>query len=98
MPYLAVFIAFFLFSLPTNAQDTMYGENDKAGKYVDAGDAKVYYETYGSGEPLLLLHGGVYGYMYNLLPDAQLLILPNSTHVSLLYYKPMISNNVLRHF
>lgn len=35
---------------------TNYGKN-KNGKYIDIGDAKIYYETYGKGEPLLLLHG-----------------------------------------
>jgi len=34
-----------------------YGSNDKAGKYIEVNDIKVYYETYGEGEPLLLLHG-----------------------------------------
>ena len=34
-----------------------YGSNPKAGKYINIGDIKVYYETYGKGEPLLLLHG-----------------------------------------
>lgn len=34
-----------------------YGSNPLAGKYVDINDIKVYYEAYGEGEPLLLLHG-----------------------------------------
>lgn len=34
-----------------------YGSNPLAGKYVDVNDIKVYYEIYGEGEPLLLLHG-----------------------------------------
>lgn len=34
-----------------------YGSNPSAGKYVDVNDIKVYYEVYGEGEPLLLLHG-----------------------------------------
>ena len=37
------------------------GNNPKAGKYVDAGDAKMYYEVYGKGEPIILLHGGIMG-------------------------------------
>ena len=40
-----------------------YGNNPETGEYFDAGDAKLYYETYGKGEPILLLHGGVYGYI-----------------------------------
>jgi pimeloyl-ACP methyl ester carboxylesterase len=38
-----------------------YGNNPAAGHYVDVGDTKLYYEVYGSGKPLVLLHGGVYG-------------------------------------
>ena len=34
-----------------------YGDNDTAGKYTTANGVKIYYEEYGSGEPLLLLHG-----------------------------------------
>jgi len=34
-----------------------YGSNSQTGKYLQLQDAKIYYETYGSGEPLLLLHG-----------------------------------------
>ena len=34
-----------------------YGSNEQAGKYVDVNDVKVYCETYGTGEPLFLLHG-----------------------------------------
>lgn len=42
---------------------TPYGNNTKAGHYVQSGDAKIYYEVYGSGEPVVLLHGGVVGSM-----------------------------------
>jgi pimeloyl-ACP methyl ester carboxylesterase len=34
-----------------------YGSNSIAGKYVNVNGIKVYYEVYGKGEPLLLLHG-----------------------------------------
>lgn len=34
-----------------------YGQNNAAGKYLACGNTKIYYETYGEGEPLLLLHG-----------------------------------------
>jgi len=34
-----------------------YGSNDTAGHYVTANGIKIYYETYGHGHPLLLLHG-----------------------------------------
>ncbi|RYZ22523.1 MAG: alpha/beta hydrolase [Chitinophagaceae bacterium] len=35
----------------------VYGENDSAGRYFSHGAVRLYYETYGQGEPLLLLHG-----------------------------------------
>ncbi|WP_367771156.1 alpha/beta hydrolase [Flavobacterium sp. WC2421] len=44
----------------TNSQnkfDTDYGNNNAVGKYVDLNGAKIYYEEYGKGEPLLLIHG-----------------------------------------
>ena len=34
-----------------------YGNNPTAGKYAEVNGIKIYYETYGSGAPLLLLHG-----------------------------------------
>lgn len=34
-----------------------YGDNAKAGHYVVVNGVKIYYEVYGEGEPLVLLHG-----------------------------------------
>ncbi len=34
-----------------------YGDNAKVGKYFSTGGIKLYYETYGQGKPLLLIHG-----------------------------------------
>ena len=34
-----------------------YGSNKQVGKYIHVNDIKIYYEIYGKGEPLLLLHG-----------------------------------------
>jgi pimeloyl-ACP methyl ester carboxylesterase len=34
-----------------------FGNNDSIGKYAIANGIKIYYEEYGQGEPLLLLHG-----------------------------------------
>ena len=50
-------------AVSTNAAAIPYGNNPAAGKYFDTGDAKLYYEVYGTGEPILMLHGGVYGYI-----------------------------------
>ena len=45
---------------------TPYGDNIKAGKYTQSDDAKIYYEVYGKGEPILILHGGGVGTPYEL--------------------------------
>jgi pimeloyl-ACP methyl ester carboxylesterase len=46
------------------ATTTPYGANPTAGHYLRVDDANIYYETYGSGgTPLVLLHGGLYGYI-----------------------------------
>jgi hypothetical protein len=36
---------------------TMYGKNEKVGLYVKTRGLNMYYETYGKGEPLLIIHG-----------------------------------------
>jgi pimeloyl-ACP methyl ester carboxylesterase len=40
-----------------------YGNNPETGKYIKTKDAKIYYEVYGSGKPILLIHGSLYGYI-----------------------------------
>jgi pimeloyl-ACP methyl ester carboxylesterase len=57
-----------LISTRVQAQDKAgaiaYGANAAAGHYLSVDDTKIYYETYGSGgTPLVLLHGGLYGYI-----------------------------------
>jgi len=37
--------------------DTPYGKNTGVGKFIEINGAKIYYEEYGKGEPLLLIHG-----------------------------------------
>ncbi|MCE3076715.1 alpha/beta fold hydrolase [Chryseobacterium gwangjuense] len=39
------------------AESSVYGKNDAVGKTVKLNDAELYYEIYGEGEPLVLLHG-----------------------------------------
>ena len=48
-----------------------YGSNSNVGKAIAVNDIKVYYEVYGKGEPLLLLHGnsGSIWTMKSLIPD-----------------------------
>jgi pimeloyl-ACP methyl ester carboxylesterase len=36
---------------------TMYGRNPAVGKYANIRGIKMYYEVYGKGEPLLIIHG-----------------------------------------
>jgi pimeloyl-ACP methyl ester carboxylesterase len=36
---------------------TIYGKNTKVGKFVKLRGFNMYYETYGKGEPLLIIHG-----------------------------------------
>jgi pimeloyl-ACP methyl ester carboxylesterase len=36
---------------------TIYGRNAAVGKYADIRGFKMYYETYGKGEPVLIIHG-----------------------------------------
>jgi pimeloyl-ACP methyl ester carboxylesterase len=44
------------------AQNIPYGNNPAAGNYLKVKDGtRIYYEIYGTGKPLVLLHGGLYG-------------------------------------
>ena len=45
---------------------TPYGNNLEVGNFVQADDAKIYYEVYGEGEEILILHGGGVGTMYEM--------------------------------
>jgi pimeloyl-ACP methyl ester carboxylesterase len=45
-------------------QNIPYGANPAAGHTLRIDDAAIYYEMYGNGgTPLVLLHGGLYGYI-----------------------------------
>jgi pimeloyl-ACP methyl ester carboxylesterase len=64
-----------------------YGRNTSIGKYVDVGDAKLYYEIYGTGKPIVLLHGGVYGgidefepFIEKLSPNFQVICIATRGH------------------
>lgn len=41
----------------TAGKEIIYGSNAKAGNYFDNRGFKMYYETYGTGAPLLIIHG-----------------------------------------
>ncbi|MBQ6757968.1 MAG: hypothetical protein IJP42_02635, partial [Selenomonadaceae bacterium] len=49
-----------------SGSSTPYGDNFKVGQYVQAGNAKIYFEVYGAGEVILILHGGGVGSPYEL--------------------------------
>lgn len=56
----------FMQTVPSPPSAIPYGNNPKAGKYVQAGDARIYYEVYGTGKPLVVLHGGGVGSTYEM--------------------------------
>ncbi|AYL94872.1 alpha/beta fold hydrolase [Mucilaginibacter celer] len=61
MKRLLLMILIFI-AVKAGAQTIAYGNNPAAGDYLKMNDGtKIYYEVYGSGKPLVLLHGGLYG-------------------------------------
>jgi len=56
----------FMQTVPSADGAIPYGANSKVGRYVMVGDAKIYYEVYGSGAPLVILHGGTVGSTYEM--------------------------------
>lgn len=69
MKYVILAVYIIISSMPANCQSKIaYGNNPKAGSYVNVGDAKIYYEVYGKGQPIVLLHGGIYGYIDEFAP------------------------------
>lgn len=54
-----LFVTALCFFLSTTAQNTiiLYGNNNAVGKYALVNGIILYYEIYGEGPPLLLLHG-----------------------------------------
>jgi pimeloyl-ACP methyl ester carboxylesterase len=61
--HIFLIVAIFLFGI-SNAQvkmnfdfNTPYGSNKTIGKYIKINGTKIYFEEYGKGEPLLLIHG-----------------------------------------
>lgn len=54
---LLLFEAYSSFAQKSPFDTTMYGRNAAVGKYADIRGFKMYYEQYGKGEPLLIIHG-----------------------------------------
>ena len=59
-------LRYFMHAPPMPASAILYGANPEAGSYIQAGDASIYYEVYGKGDPLVILHGGVVGSPYEM--------------------------------
>lgn len=38
-----------------------YGNNPAAGHFIKSNDAQIYFEIYGKGKPVVILHGGIVG-------------------------------------
>ena len=49
-----------------SSSTTPYGNNSQAAHYAQSGDAKIYYEVYGKGDPVVILHGGGLGCAYEM--------------------------------
>jgi len=59
-----LYLTLVVFTFMTRASAQIeYGSNPQAGKYVESSGAKIYYEVYGEGHPLVMLHGALYGYI-----------------------------------
>ena len=54
-------IRHFMQEAPSPAGTIPYGANPKAGHCLNTGGARIYYEVYGKGRPLVVLHGGMVG-------------------------------------
>lgn len=53
-----VLLISFEYTMAQTAIDTnAFGKNEVVGKYLDVNGIKMYYEIYGQGEPLLMIHG-----------------------------------------
>lgn len=52
-----LFFVFFIKSFLVTGQDIPYGNNSTTGKYIILNGVRHYYEVYGDGPPLLLIHG-----------------------------------------
>lgn len=67
-------------------EKSKYGRNPKAGHYVNIRGFKMYYETYGKGDPLLMMHGNggsINDFTYQIpyfAKDYQVIVADNRAH------------------
>jgi len=54
---LLVLVALLFATVAYTQDDMSYGMNEEAGAFVEVNGVSIYYEVYGEGEPILLLHG-----------------------------------------
>ena len=59
-------IRYFMQPESVKGSDTPYGNNPAVGHYVQADDAKIYYEVYAKGQPIFVFHGGGVGTPYEM--------------------------------
>lgn len=83
----ATTIRYFMQAENVQGSKTPYGNNPSTGHYAQADDAKIYYEVYGKGKPLVILHGGGVGTPYemgklidNLRRDYQVIVVSTRGH------------------
>jgi pimeloyl-ACP methyl ester carboxylesterase len=75
------------FQPPNVVYKNPYGNNPKFGHYVQSKDAQIYYEVYGKGQPVVLLHGGLFGttvemtdFIEKLMPNYQVIAITTRGH------------------
>lgn len=55
--FLLLAVAIPVLATDNNSQEVPYGNNPEAGHYASVNGIEMYYEIYGSGKPLLVIHG-----------------------------------------
>lgn len=83
-------LRYFMQKPGVKGSSTPYGNNLKQGHYIQAGDAKLYYEVYGTpetGSPVFVFHGGGVGTPYEmgglidkLPPNHQVIVVSTRGH------------------
>jgi hypothetical protein len=81
-----MFVVFTFAQYGTDFEKSKDGRNPKAGHYVNIRGFKMYYETYGKGSPLLMMHGNggsINDFTYQIpyfAKDYQVIVADNRAH------------------